>query len=99
MPWESRGLRRYLYRCRRVNGLPRKLFLGAGAVAEAHERLIAEERRRREAERRAWQAELERLALADGIQGDLEAAATVLARAALILGGFHEHHRQWRRRK
>src|SRR5262245_40882598 len=99
MPWESRGSRRYLYRCRRVNGLPRKLYLGGGAAAEAYEKLLVEERRRHAAERLAWEAAVVPLADADSSLVHLQAAATVLARAALILGGFHEHQREWRRRK
>ena len=99
MGWESRGKRTYYYRPVRIDGKPRKLYLGSGVVGEAHARQIAQDRRRREDERAAWQAEQARLGLAEAALDELRGLAGLMARAALLRAGYHDHRGQWRVRK
>lgn len=87
MPWD----RNYYYRSVRVNGKPRRVYVGAGAVgveAAEQDRRAKEERqlRRLEADQlRAGYAELDT---------DLDAVyrlADTLSRVALYAAGFHQH--------
>ena len=96
MGWESRGKKRYFYRSVRVDGQPRKLYLGGGPVGEAHARLDALDRRRRVLDRLSLGAEHARLARADAALDELKAAAGLLTRARLLTAGYHEHRGQWR---
>jgi hypothetical protein len=98
MGWEQRGNRRFYYRAVRVNGQPRKRYLGTGAVGEAHARLDARERRVRAAERRARNSEQARWAIADAALDELRAMTELIAGATLLLAGFHLHRGEWRRR-
>ena len=99
MGWERRqrgGL--YFYRSARVNGRPRKLYLGAGPAAQAYARQEVERRARRQSERDALHAEQARTAPADLAFQSARTLIDLLVRARLVLSGFHLHHREWRRR-
>jgi hypothetical protein len=99
MGWEARGNGLYYFRYRKVNGRVTRQYLGAGAVAElaaaadalrrADRRAVAEARR---AEQANWQAALAPLL-------ELSRAADLLARAALLVGGYHRHARTWRKKR
>jgi hypothetical protein len=98
MGWEPRGKKRYFYRSVRVNGQPRKVYLGGGAAGEAHARLDARERRQRAHDRASMGAERARLCLADAALDGLKAAAALLTRAMLLTAGYHDHRGLWRMR-
>jgi hypothetical protein len=99
MGWERRQRGgRYFYRSVRVNGRPRKLYLGAGPAARAYARQEAERRARRRSERAALHAEQARTAPADLAFQGARTLVDLLVRASLVLSGFHLHHREWRRR-
>ena len=99
MGWERRGLNGvYFYKSVRRNGLPRKVYLGRGQAAETCARLDAQNRKQRQAERAALDAEQALVAPADHALRDFAALVDLLARATLLLAGYHEHHRCWRRR-
>jgi hypothetical protein len=89
----------YYYRSKRIAGKPVKLYVGRGAAAELAARLDERARQGRRAEREAWLAEQVRLAIADEAFGDARVLANLLVHATLILGGFHTHHGQMRRRR
>ena len=98
-PWERRdrgGL--YYTRSRKVNGWVVREYVGTGPLAELTAELDAEERRRREEEQARRREERERL---DALVAPLEEwceAAEVIARAALIASGYHQHNRgEWRK--
>jgi hypothetical protein len=98
MGWETRAGRRYGYRCLRIEGQPRKLYLGTGSAAADHARQLAQRQQQRQAEREALHAEQARVAAADRALAELRAMTGLLARAGLLLAGLHEHHGEWRRR-
>ena len=96
MPWE----RTYYYRSKRVNGKPRRIYVGTGDAA-----LLAAEEDRRAREVR----DLERLK-ADQLRAEyveLEAnlaevhrLADIMSRAALYAAGYHQHCKgDWRPRR
>ena len=96
MPWSGP----YYYRSVRVNGKPRRQYVGSGRLAELCEEadtLAREKRERRKAQVVAA------LPTADALDADLEAVsrlAEMLARAALVAAGCHQHKRgEWRRKR
>jgi hypothetical protein len=100
MSWERRQRGgAYFYRSVRINGRPRKIYFGRGRGAQRQARLEAARRQRRQAEREALHAEQARVASADAALEDLCDMTDLLARATLLLAGFHEHHGLWRRRR
>ena len=99
MAWEARGGRRYYTRSRRVNGRVVREYVGTGAVAElaaAADALRRADRRAameaRRAEEAGWRAAL-------GPLLELSRAADLMARAALLAGGYHRHFRTWRKKR
>ena|SRR5579871_1245896 len=102
MSWDKKqrgGEQRYYYRSKRSGGKTTKVYIGKGPLAELTARLDEEERERRQAERRAWLDEQIRLAAADASLDDLRDSVDLLFRATLLLGGYHNHHGLWRRRR
>ena len=100
MGWEARGNGRYYFRYRKVDGRVTRQYLGAGAVAEvaaAADALRRADRRAameaRRAEEASWQAALAPLL-------ELSRVADLVARAALLAAGYHQHSRSsWRRKR
>jgi hypothetical protein len=99
MAWEDRGGRRVYYRSVRLNGTPRKVYLGGGQVAEAEAERVESAQRRRQAERDTVRAECARDSGADAALREFRETANVLLQASLLLSGFHLDHGEWRRRR
>ncbi len=101
MGWETRkrgGL--YYTRSRRVNGRVVREYVGGGLVGELAAAMDADDRAEREAEVGARRADRARLQAVDAVLEGPYGAAEELARASLILAGYHRHHRgEWRRRR
>jgi hypothetical protein len=101
MPWGRKQRGRaggYFYLSKRIDGRPTKVYVGAGPAARQAAREVEDRRRRRLAERDARLLEEARLAAADQALRELTAAARLLARAALLMAGFHDYRGQWRLR-
>jgi hypothetical protein len=100
-PWERRERGgSYYTRSRRVDGRVIREYVGKGPLAELVARADAMRRLRREEQARAWKAERESLEDLDRSVEELDEAAAVLARAALLAAGFRQHHRsEWRKRR
>lgn len=100
-PWESRergGL--YYTRSRKVNGRVVREYVGGGVLGELAARMDAEERLQREEDAEAWRDEREHLESLDEPLEELCEAAEVLAYAALVAAGYHQHKRgEWRKRR
>jgi hypothetical protein len=97
MGWE-RG--RYYTRSKRVAGRVVREYVGAGQVAALVAQMDALERQKRESERDALRAERVEVEALDAPLEELDALADLLARAALVAAGFHQHKRgEWRRRR
>ncbi len=101
MAWERRergGL--YYTRSRKVDGEVVREYIGSGLLGQfaamEDERQREEKRQRAAFEREEWERLEEALAPVE----ELDEAAEVLARAALIAGGYHRHKRgEWRKRR
>ncbi len=97
MGWD-RG--RYYTRSKKVNGRVVRDYIGTGRVAELVARIDAAEREeRRFASLRLRQEKAELAALDGDIKAFMERTELV-ARAALLAAGFHQHKRgEWRKRR
>src|SRR5262245_25379709 len=96
MPWTGP----YYYRSIRVNGQPRREYVGAGEIAQLAAQLDALERTERElkqAVERKARADAEAI---DELVSDFNAAADDMACAALLAAGRRQHNRgEWRKRR
>jgi hypothetical protein len=95
MGWE----RGYYYRVRKVNGRVVREYVGTGRVAHLAAHLDALDREKREAERAAWREERAQLDALDAGVAALIRLTDLAAAAALLAAGFHQHKRQWRRKR
>lgn len=96
MPWSGP----YYYRTVRVNGKPRRRYVGSGVIGQLAAQTDALKRDQRKFEEdRAAGARME----AERLDQDLRAVehlADALARATLVAAGCHQHHRgEWRRKR
>jgi hypothetical protein len=101
MSWESRkGRGRYYTRSRRRGGRVIREYFGTGEVAELAAQMDGLRRRERI---EAIEARRRRDCEADALDACVAAAChaiDLMARAALVAAGFHQHHRgEWRRRR
>jgi hypothetical protein len=91
---------RYYTRSRKVNGRVVREYYGAGEAAELIAELNALEREERDLRRLDQRALRDELDALDGSLGELHTQAELLARVALAVAGFHQHHRgEWRKRR
>jgi hypothetical protein len=101
MAWETRkGRGRYYCRSKRVNGKVVREYFGKGWTAlsvSALDELLRAKRAAASQSRREEKTELHEL---DAELRAISDAADLLAEAALLAAGFHQHHRgEWRRRR
>ncbi len=101
MAWETRQRGgRYYTRSKKINGRVMREYVCVGLVGELAAAADARTRVEHQAQRALYRAEQERIELA---LAPLEAFCDVvetLARASLLLAGYHRHHRgEWRRKR
>jgi len=97
MAWEKRGDHSYYYRSVGDGGRVRKVYLGRGIFGELAARRDEEKRERQAAERDCEREELGRLEALAAPVLEIDEAAEVLTRAALVASGYHRHKGEWRR--
>src|SRR5262245_18172062 len=97
MGWE-RG--RYYTRSRKVQGRVVREYVRTGRVAERAARMDALEREQRRLADLALRGEKDELSSLDTDMNELSQTAELVARAALLAAGFHQHKRgEWRKRR
>ena len=99
MAWErrTRGTR-YYTRSKKIGGRVVREYVGCGPVGALAATLDAEERAEVQQKARAWIESCSRLEAAAAVTDQFSGAAEMLARGALLLAGFRQHHRgEWRR--
>jgi hypothetical protein len=95
MAWD-RG--RYYSRSRKVNGRVVREYFGCGRAGELVAQLDAINRQEREEERENRKAERAEVEALDATLDDLDDLVNLLAHAALLAAGFHQHKRgEWRK--
>ena len=97
MAWERHRKKDFYYRYRRAGHQVHKVYLGGGEIARQAAEKDAAARAKRAAEQ-AQLAKLEaKLSGVDQLANDVQHGVDVLAEAALLALGYHEHRGQWRR--
>ena len=99
MGWETRGKQRYYYKSTRIDGQPRKIYLGTGSVGRAHEimdRQLAREKKRNPAEQARHRHYLRE---GDRLWSETWTWLALLTEAHLHLEGWYRHRGQWRKAK
>jgi hypothetical protein len=97
MGWD-RG--RYYTRSRKVNGRVVREYVGTGAVAELAAQRDALEREKRQLEALGLRREKADLATLDDQIKVLIETTDLVARAALLAAGYHQHKRgEWRKKR
>src|SRR5260370_9899841 len=86
-------------RSRKVNGRDVGEYIGGGIVGEAAAAADAERRAMCAEQAALWAAERARLEALDAKLTTLDTAIQLLAKAALLAAGYHQHKRQWRRKR
>src|SRR5260370_19618830 len=98
MAWDQVGSRRYYYRSERIGGRPVRRDVGTGPAAELAAAVDELRRVERAAETRECLAEQAKHQAAEAPLLELCKLTDVLARAALVAAGYHQHARgAWRR--
>jgi hypothetical protein len=97
MGWEQRGNNQYFYRKEREGQKVRSIYLGRGELAhmisnlQTHSPVLERFARDLKSPEQLKVEECETV-LNAGIE-----LITMMTHGALLVGGFHTHHRQWRR--
>ncbi len=101
MAWETRQRGgRYYTRSKKINGRVIREYVGTGFVGELAAAADARARAERQAPQTAWRAECERIESAIAPLEEFYDVVETLARASLVLAGYHRHHRgEWRRKR
>ena len=91
---------RYYTRSRKVNGRVVREYLGTGRVAELVAQMDALDRERRRLEALDLRDKKAELAALDAEITDLIETTDLVARAALLAAGYHQHKRgEWRKKR
>jgi hypothetical protein len=98
MAWKQIGGRRYYYRSERRGRKVASVYVGAGARGAAGAAAVAEAQAQRLQRAHERQAERAALATLEQVAAYFDQVQLLLD-AALVLGGYHRHKRQWRKRR
>jgi hypothetical protein len=91
---------RYYSRSRKVGFRVVREYVGTGPVAELAAKMDAIAREERRATLAARRAECAELASLDAVLNDLDELTQLVARAAMVAAGFHQHKRgEWRKKR
>lgn len=97
MAWEPRGNGQYWYKPARLNGQPRKIYLGTGVFGRAHEVLERQHQRRRQEARELYRTLKLQAAEADAAWQQIWSLARGLAASSMVLAGWYNHRGEWRK--
>jgi hypothetical protein len=99
MGWEARGSHSYYYRKERDGSSVRSVYVGRGEMAQLTAALLAMQREDRRIKNQKLQQEQASLKALDLDLDVMLWAVNTMMDAALIVAGFHQHKRQWRKRR
>jgi hypothetical protein len=99
MGWETRGGREYYYRKERDGGRVRSVYLGSNEPARLFAQLDAMDANEREGKRIIARLEREGVLEQDAELDAIGEIVSELAAATLIAYGYHQHKREWRRKR
>jgi hypothetical protein len=99
MALESRGNGKYYYRKRRVGGKVVSEYVGTGYAATLMHLLSEHERQEATEKRQAWQAAVDAENQLDALVDGVGEVVNVYADALMLASGYHQHRRQWRKKR
>jgi len=99
MGLEQRGSNRYYYRKVRRGRRVVSAYVGKGEFAALMWQADKHIKAHQEAKRQAWAAERARIESADTLVDELAMMAHDLLVETLELNGYHQHKRQWRKKR
>jgi Tfp pilus assembly PilM family ATPase len=99
MAWEARGNNSYYYRKRRIGRRVVSAYVGSSETAGLIARMDVLDQEQRWAQRMLDAVAREARAMDDTDVALLADLLATLTRAVLVTNGFHQHKRQWRRRR
>ena len=99
MAWEDRNGKYYYYRKRRQGEHVVSEYVGSGFLGAFAEDLDRAERVESEQARAGLKFQKEEAAAMDQQIFQLESSVNTLARAVLLVSGYHPHKRQWRKQR
>jgi len=99
MSIETRGNNRYFYTKRRVGRRVVSTYVSGGSLGVLMYRVHQHEQQDRAEQRRAWAAERAKLEAADALLAELATVVHELMVATLHANGYHQHKRQWRKKR
>jgi hypothetical protein len=99
MGWKRINGRRYFYKCKREGSRVKTTYFGAGESGLVMAQIISLERLEKATVRSEHQAEREEFEAEDRAVSDWFEDVQVVADAAMVAAGFHDHKGQWRRKR
>jgi hypothetical protein len=99
MGWERRDNQSYFYRKERTPGGIRSVYVGHGEFALLMAQLEAMKREGRKAQQVERRQEWRGVAALDQNIDRLAQLSNTLTEAVFLTAGFHQHKRQWRKKR
>lgn len=99
MAREQRRNREYYYRKQRQGRKVISEYVGTGILADYAEAMDERKHGQEEQRRAEWQAAKLEAEQLDAILGEVEAAIEPVVVALMLVNGYHQHKRQWRKRR
>ncbi|HEY0006376.1 MAG TPA: hypothetical protein VGB17_16460 [Pyrinomonadaceae bacterium] len=99
MAWENRNGREYYYRKERSGDTVRSVYVGAGPAASLAASMDQREQATRKKERTQIQLERAKAAREEAHLDEIDQRVKALTASILEAAGFHQHKRQWRKKR
>ena len=99
MGWEQRGNNRYYYRKEREGLKVRSVYVGRGEIAQMISNLQTHSPALERIARTIKSPEQVKFEECEAALNEAADFMRIVTEGALLAGGFHTHHRQWRRKR
>jgi hypothetical protein len=99
MGWEQRGTFQYFYKKEREGSRVKSIYVGRGDLAQLSAKFCAMQQDECRLMNQKLGREQGLLEAFDSVNLEMERAVKTITEAALIAAGFHQHKRQWRKRR
>jgi endo-alpha-1,4-polygalactosaminidase (GH114 family) len=99
MAWEKRGNNLYLYQKVWINGTAKSIYLGRTDAAVYLDRLDQHEREKKYFKKVEKKRQRENERKLDAALDEISEINKSLVDALFLLNGFHQHKRQWRKKR